>query len=194
MDKLKKCGEMYIKFDKFNEPEYGFIVDGKDIIQYVNLSEKDHERIILPSLVESKKYSQPTIVLNREESFYARRYIKKYIRESVTLCEGCFGGVKKAELIIPFENSIIFNAKSFNEIAEIGFIAPENFDVKKIISSCYNGFEMERDEWLVLGDKTLSGEFSLGGYNYSVHEYDPYSETVDFYVVNEKQENSENEK
>ena len=53
---------------------------------------------------------------------------------------------------------------------------------------------MERGEWILLGDKTLSGEFSLGGYYYSVHEYDPCSEIADFYVLNEKQENSENEK
>lgn len=194
MDKLKKCGEMYIKFDKYNEPEYGFIVDGKDIIQYVNLSEKDHKKIILPSLVEDEKYVQPIISKNREDSFFNKRYIKNYVRGSITICEGCFAWVKKAKIVLPFENSIIFNAKSFEEMAEIGFVAPENFDIKKIISSCYNGFEMERDEWLLLGDKTLSGEFSLGGNHYSVHEYDPYSEKVDFYVINEKQENSENEK
>ena len=178
MDKFKKYGEMYIKFDENNEPEYGFIVDGENnITKYVNLSVKDHKKIILPSLVYDYKFYGPS---------------KSYLRGKVIICEGCFDWLRKVEIIVPFKNSIAISEKAFCETSEVGLVVPEGYGLRKIMRTCNDGVEKKRDEWVLVADKTMCGEFSFAsGDDYAVSECD---NPLPFYVREQKQENSENEK
>ena len=57
MKKLRKCGQMWIKFDKNNEPEYGFLVQGREIERFLNLSDREVSKVILPDICEEEPYS-----------------------------------------------------------------------------------------------------------------------------------------
>ena len=52
---------MYIKFNEYNEPEYGFTFSRNQIKKFVPLTDKQIHTIILPKLVESSEFSLSSI-------------------------------------------------------------------------------------------------------------------------------------
>lgn len=188
MNLPKQCGKMYIKFDKDNQPEYGFEVSYNEIKKFVPLSDKEIHTIILPKLVESSEFDMSNIDENSpciSSLYFKKQIMKDYISGSVKISDTCFKGVKKCRIIVPFENSIMLDWGSFDENAEIELILPKNLTLKQIYRTFDTGFDYEHENWTVIADKKISGQFSFGAYgsdDYSIAEY--AEEDLDYKVAN----------
>ena len=174
---LKKYGYMYIKLDDHNEPEYGFEVSGNKIERFVPLCDKPINEIVLPKIVESQEFDLTSIDMksqNRAALYHQKKKMRDYIRGSVKLCDGCFHGISKAKIVVPFENSVMIDLSSFDKDAEIEFVMPENLTLKQINRTFDAGYDDESDNWTVIADKKIAGTFdmgSIGSDTYTIAEY-----------------------
>jgi len=186
----KKCGNMYIMFDENNEPLYGFEVYGNKITKFIPLTDKKsiYNCIVLPKIVESEKPEVPCVG-DKEESWHMQYWQKKaycdYISGNVKICPGCFEGIDKARIIVPFENSIMLDWSSFDDDAQIELVLPKRLELKQIHRMFDDGFDYARENWTLIGDKSIAGEFSFGGFrsdDYSIADYD--EKRLDYKVAN----------
>lgn len=171
-----KCGKMYIKFDENNQPEYGFDVSGNQIRRFVPLTDKKITSIILPRLVESSKFEITSINEKNPDKYLVldqKMEMQEYISGRVKICNNCFRGLQKARIIVPFENSIMLDWGSFDQNAEIELVTPQNLTLKQIYRTFSTGYDYVRENWTLIGDEKISGEFSfgLGKERYSIYDY-----------------------
>lgn len=167
MNTPKKLGKTYIKFDDKNQPEYEFVVFGNNIQKFIPLTNNDSTNlsIVLPKLVESAKPEVTTIdetIPYTTYSYMEKQNLKNYIVGKVKISDGCFEGIKKARIIVPFENSIMLDYGSFDEGADIELVLPGNLDLKLICRRTNTGSGYERKEWILICDKNTAGPFNIG--------------------------------
>ena len=190
MNTPKKCGKMYIKFDDKNQPEYGFVVSGNRIQKFIPLTDNDsiYVSIILPKLIES---AEPEIKSIDESNphksmlYMQKQKLEDYVVGKVKICDGCFEGIKKARIIVPFENSIMLDWGSFDKDADIELVMSKNLDLKQIYRRFDTGYDYERENWTIIGDKNISGQFGNGTYGsdqFSIVDYN--EEDLDYKVAN----------
>lgn len=188
MDSPQKYEKMYIKFDENKIPQYGFEVDGRRIIKFVPLTNKKIETIFLPKIVEDNVFVLPNIDEknpNKYSLYFAKRNMRDYITGSVKICDGCFKGLKKARIVVPFENSVMLDWGSFDDSASIELVLPNSLALKQIYRMFDTGFDYEHENWTLIGDKTISGQFGFGGYDkedYSIMDYNEAD--LDYKVAN----------
>ena len=186
----KKCGNIYIMFDDKNQPLYGFEVYENKITKFIPLTDNDsiYKCIVLPKIVESEKPEAPNV--DDEQSSESMKYWQKmaycdYISGSVKIGVGCFEGIEKARIIVPFENSIMIDWGSFDEDAQVELVLAKNLALKQVYRMFDDGFDYQRENWTLVGDKSLAGEFSMGGFrsdHYSIADYD--EKRSDYKVAN----------
>ena len=165
MNTPKNCGKMYIKFDDKNQPEYGFVVSGNNIQKFIPLTDNGsiYIGIILPKIIESAK---PEITTIDESSPYKsilymqKQKLKDYVTGKVKICDGCFEGIKKARIIVPFENSLMLDWGSFDKDADIELVVAKNLNLKQIYRRFDTGFDYEKENWTIIGDENIFGQFS----------------------------------
>ena len=117
--------------------------------------------------------------------------MKDYIEGRVKICDGCFQGIKKAKIIVPFENSIMLDWGCFEDDAEIEFLLPENLTLKQIYRRFDTGFDYEHENWTLIGDKNITGQFDWGGFlgeHFSIFDYN--EEELEHKVANLSTTNS----
>lgn len=176
MNLPKKCGDMHIKLDDNNEPEYGFEVSGNKIINFVKLCDKPIEEIVLPRLADDIEC--PRLEDNSTFAPYTtnmqKKTMKKYVNGNIKICDGCFSGLKKATIVVPFENSVMLDWGSFDRDAEIEFVVPEDYALKQVYRRFDAGYDYEHENWTLIADKNLDANFeynSLGHESYCVMDY-----------------------
>lgn len=105
---IRKCGEMYVKFDKLGNPEYGFMLDAfHNIDRIVNMSDKEITEVIIPN--------------TRKE--YEDDIDKEYVRVKT----GCFAGYDNINVVIPSKTSpVLFYDEAFDAGAHINMVIPNN--------------------------------------------------------------------
>lgn len=190
MNTPKRCGKMYIKFDDKNQPEYGFEVAGTNIKKFIPLTDNEsiYVSIILPKLIDSAKPEITSIdESNPHKSilYMQKQKMRDYVTGKVKICDSCFEGVKKARIIVPFENSIMLDWGSFDEDADIELVMAKDLDLKQIYRRFDAGYDYERENWTLVGDKNISGQFGFGGFgsdDFSVVDYN--EEDLDYKVAN----------
>ena len=105
---IRKCGEMYVKFDKLGNPEYGFMLDKfHNIARIVNMSDKEITEVIIPN--------------TRKE------YEDDLDKEYVAVNRGCFAGYDNINVVIPSKTSpVLFYDEAFDARAHINMVIPNN--------------------------------------------------------------------
>lgn len=188
MNLPRKCGKMYIKFDENNQPEYGFEVLGNQIKKFVALTDKEIVSIILPRLVDNKEFDIQSMDENSSDKillFAQKMKMQEYITGSVKICAGCFKGLNKLRIIVPFENSIMLDWGSFEQNAKVELVLPQNLTLKQIYRVFDTHYDYGRENWTLIGDKRISGQFdwiSFGQETFSISEYK--KENLDHKVAN----------
>ncbi len=173
-----KCKNMYIKFDANKNPEYGFEVSGNKILKFVPLSNDKIDTIILPCIAPSELFEMPKLnykEINNSWQFFCIKKIKKYVDGAIEISPYCFKGIDKAKIIAPFENSIKIDTLAFDDNAKIEFIVHHNLTLKQVHKIFNSGIIYEKENWLLIGDKTVSGSFDAGGFSreqYLINDYD----------------------
>ena len=175
MKQPKRCGNMYIMFDDKNNPEYGFTFAGNLLLKFIPLTDKPIPSIILPKLVESKKCPD-NINPNHNSNwdYYKTNALLDYISGSMEICTGCFDGVKQAEIVVPFENSIKLEWGCFDKNADIELFLRSNLELKQIDRRFDYGHGYQFHSWTVIADKKLEGFFSVEDKydDYAIGNYD----------------------
>lgn len=165
MNLPRRYGKMYIKFDENNCPKYAFEVDGNRIKKFVPLTDEEIKTIVLPKLTENNRFDIASIdEKNSCQStlFYQKTKMQEYITGSVKICSGCFADLKKTRIVVPFENSIMLDWDSFDSNAKVELVVPSNLTLKQIYRVFDNGFDYERENWTLLGDKKITKNFNIG--------------------------------
>ncbi len=165
--KYLKCGEMYIKFDDYGEPDYGFEVNGYRIIQFKDLkNDRVLKEIILPPINQISKGGETPIngedleILGKENDLdtlekYYFPIIEHYLRGHVYIQENCFEQLKNITIIATSDYSISFKNGAFFECENISFVLPKNQTLYSV-HECHNGwFDYEHNDWNLIGHKSL---------------------------------------
>ena len=187
MNTPKKCGDMYIKYDENNNPEYGFLFSENQLVKFVPLTNKPIHSIILPQMVKNETFDMADIDEDTQSKSLAYLYkniLRTYITGSVQIKEDCFKGIKKARIIVPFENSIMLDWGCFDEDSNIELVLPKTLTLKQIYRTFDTGFDYEHENWTIIADKDIRGEFGWGGFqseNYTIADYHP--EDLDYKVA-----------
>lgn len=174
MNLPRKCGNIYIKFDENNNPEYGFEVedgyhDRKLIRKFIIMTDKPIDTIILPKFFE--KGLDASHITN--EDWNKRFYLlfERYATGEVKLCEDCFKGIKDAKIIVPFTGSIMIDYGSFDGDANIQFITNNNLRLKQVYRRFDSGFDYEHENWTLVADKSFNYQGTMCGDDYYVEDY-----------------------
>jgi len=198
MDKLQKKGDSYIKYDDNNNPEYGFVVDGLDIIKFVSFSDDEHDKIVLPDVAEKSIFCSKDL----GENYYilmSPKEKKKYIMGNVRICEGCFSGFDNFEVVVPFDNSILIDPYAFDVSANVTLNLPKNLELKQVEAKSNLPNVVKKDKLLVVADKKFTTKFGVGGYTFNVGkfsdgEFMPYQPIFNIKHNVELETEEENEK
>ena len=164
MDKLRKCGQLWIKFDKNNEPEYGFKVQGRKIEEFLNLSDREVNKVILPEICEEQAYSPEDLKFiiehaNDENRFLRstnRGILKSYLRGQTVISSNCFKGCLKkteqpVEIIMPFNHSLMIDHGAFDDDIKPKFILKNGMQIFIIKRMFDTYFDYEREFWALIG-------------------------------------------
>ena len=202
MELPKKCGSVYIKFDKEKNPEYGFIVDEeygtKRIRKFLIMTNKNINTIILPNLVHESIVSAKEIKSCTDEltSKHNNRFDKfeRYVFGEVEICENCFKGIKKAKIVIPFNGSIMIDYGSFDNNAQIEFVTDQNLSLKHVYRIIDTIVGYEHENWTLVADKSLKFDGFLNGDECSIQDYNNVSinhQTTFYTLTNSARENEQ---
>ncbi len=186
MDELRKRGQMYIKFDENNELEYGFQVQGRNIERFLNLSDREVSKVILPDICDEEPYSPEylkyMIEHNKGENRYlSSKILKPYIKGQIRILAGCFeGSFKKAEqpieIIVPFEHSLLIDHEAFDDDTKPKFILKNGMQIFTINRAFDTYFSYEHEFWTLIARKEISNlNYTEYQEDYSVSEQKDYS-------------------
>lgn len=179
MNLPKRCGKMFVKFDDKGELEYGFEVKGNEIVKFVPLKDGEIHTIILPPLVDNEEFPLSSVDMkspHKATLYFQKRMMEDYVKGRVKLCAGCFKGMKKLRIVVPFENSVMLDWGCFESDAKIELVLPQNLTLKQIGRFFDAGYDYERENWTLIADKKIRGQFGDNGLmrdDYSICEYDP---------------------
>lgn len=169
-----KCGNVYIKFDDDNNPEYGFVVDEKSrtksIINFLIMTNKKIDTIVLPNLVPNSIISAEELKKGSDELANYDSF-GRYVLGEVKICKNCFKGIKKAKIVIPFNGSIMVDWGSFDDNAQIEFVTDKNLALKHVYRMFDTVVGYEHENWVLIADKSLKFDGSLNGDKYSIEAY-----------------------
>ena len=179
MDLPKRCGDVYIKFDKKNNPEYGFRIERgsnkKYIKQFIKMTDKKIDTIILPMLIDDNdSISVKDISPDDWSNEYYLLFVK-YVTGEVEICENCFKGIKNAKIVIPFDGSVSIAYGSFDKDANIEFVTNSDLRLKHVYRTYDTGFDYAHDNWTLIADKCFIFDGRICGDDYCVRNY--YKET-----------------
>jgi len=187
----KKCGEMYIKFNKNGTPQYGFKVNeignskyySKEIkiIEFINLTDEIPKQIVLPA------FDHKHVPTSDEELNFVNWYDdKNYFKGLVRVCDGCFKNIDEATIIVPNNTSIMLDWGCFKDNSKINFSLPKNMGIKHIFRGFSTSFDWEHEEWTLLADKRLNVNISDTSDSYTCQDFKTeFNRKVKFYVNNE---------
>ena len=169
---------MYIMFDENNKPEYGFTFIGSNLQKFIPLTDKKITSITLPMIVNDNEC--PENIVNGFgnddiDSLNKKRAMQDYIYGYASISPRCFEGVKDAQIIIPFKNSLKLNWECFDHDANIELLVPESMSLKQIYRKLNGDFDSHYSTWTIVADKNICGEFGIDQYNedsYSIRDYD----------------------
>ena len=185
-DLPKKCGDMYIVFDKKKNPLYGFKLTGyRDsiIAEFVRLTEKLPEFIVLP------KINEKAFVPEKEEEFDFSNLntflCEGYVKGNLILCSKSFKGIDKAKIVLPFNTSVMLDWGCFDDGAKIEFIVPENIGLKQIYRTFDTGFDYQHENWPILCDKRIVCEIGAYGDSHTAGEYTKECNPYNSYKISE---------
>ena len=179
MNLPKRCGKMFVKFDEKGELEYGFEVKGNEIVKFIPLKDGEINTIILPPLVENDEFSLSSVDINSPHKatlYFQKRIMEDYVKGRVRVCNGCFKGLKKARIVVPFENSVMLDWGSFDSDAKVELVIYKSLTLKQIGRVFDTGLDYERENWTLIADKKIRGHFGDNGLmrdDYSIYEYVP---------------------
>lgn len=119
MNLPKKCGNIYIKFDDDNNPEYGFEIENlyhnqKYIKKFIVMTDKKIDTIILPKLIENG--IDAGHITNEDWSKRFFLLFERYATGEIRFCNKSFNGIKDAKIIVPFTGSIMIDYGSFTKM------------------------------------------------------------------------------
>ena len=188
MNLPKKCGDIYIKFDDKNNPEYGFQVDErfrkKYVRQFIVMTDKKIDTIILPNLVDAEKAIPAKHISQKDwlDTFYL--LFKNYASGEVELCEKCFKSVKNARIILPYFGSTMIDYGCFGEDAKIEFVTNKDLTLKQVYRTFDTGVDYAHENWTLIADKSFNFDDKIGGDEFCVRDYD--EALVEYRVANLK--------
>lgn len=176
---------MYIMFDSKNNPEYGFTFAGNLLLKFIPLTDQPIHSIILPKLVESKKCPDGINPSQNASNldYLKAEVLKKYISGSMEICTGCFEGVKQAEIMVPFDNSIKLEWGCFDRNADIELFLRNNLGLKQVDRRFDSGFGYQCNSWTVIADEKLGGFFSVGNLGNDDYFIGNYSDALPEYKI-----------
>lgn len=171
MEKLKRCGEMWIKFDENGLPEYGFDVENYTLKKFKLLSDREVNQIILPDfgniefiskndLIEAKKCLKNPYNSN-ELTQKSQNLIKNYITGSAKICTDCFKGCftkqQSLEILVPNDYSIMVEHEVFDNYINPKFILKNDMSAYKINRIRDTFFSHDTEFWTLIGHNNLEG-------------------------------------
>ena len=185
MNLPKKCGDMYIMFDDAGAPEYGFKVHeykGSNyavIEEFIPLSSGPFKTIVLPKVLEDQelvynpKYARRQTKNDKNSSsmWFLEHALEKYVKGHIKVKDECFKGIKEAKIVVPFKTSVMLDWGSFDNDAKIDFVLPKGFCLKQVYRMFDSGFDYERENWTIIADEKLGGQFGTNSDHMSILEY-----------------------
>ena len=180
MNVPQRYGTMYIKFDDNNVPEYAFEFQGNKIKRFFPLTDKEINYIVLPKINRATELSAYIVegIDEKDPTLYEKKsQLQNYVHGDIKICEGCFQGLKKATIIVPFVNYVMLDWGSFDKEAEIKFILPKSSALKEICRHFDAGYNFER--WTLIGDKRISGQLCFSSHSCFGERYGIYNHRAD---------------
>ncbi len=196
---LRKCGNLYVKFDDENNPLYAFEVVGKTIKKFHPMCDDLPETIILPKLkINISDFS--TQIDNFKMLYYNRiyqtnnnpnsnqsiinYYMELYGTGAYKLATECFKGIKKSKIIVPVDYSIMIDWNCFDDDAEIELVLPNDMTLKQVYRTFDTGFDYEHENWTLISHKDFNFK-SKNTVGINVLDYQPECSYCKFNISNE---------
>lgn len=188
MNNFRKCGAMYIEFDKQNNPEYGFVVDDYDnvISKFYPLCDRQLEKISLPYLptaygtlnteMQQNLMAQQTFKQNCDKSFAAvlcDDNLIRYAKGGAKIAPGCFAGIKKLQIVAPVNYSIMLDWDCFDQNAQIELQLPSNMGLKQVGRVFDTGYDYSSENWTLIAHKKFDFTSANGRDSYDTRDFDP---------------------
>lgn len=156
---------MYVKFDKLNQPDYGFKVRGTCIQKFINFKDQLPDQIILPTFgnikIDNSKMKEAlevkrTKVLSQSDHNYLDNYVLiPYADGMCEIASNCFEGIKSAKIIIPANYSIILNRDSFEFNSKISLKLPKDMGLFQVHVRHDTMFDYENYSWTLIAHKNF---------------------------------------
>lgn len=187
MNNFRKCGAMYIEFDKQNNPEYGFVVDDYDnvISKFYPLCDRQLEKISLPVLPTDLVMKNNIMLQNlavqkkmvkTKERTAALKYdydLIEYAKGGVKIASGCFAGIKKLQIVAPVNYSIMLDWNCFDQNAQIELQLPSNMGLKQVGRVFDTGFDYSHENWTLIAHKNFNFASANNRDSYDTRDFDP---------------------
>ena len=177
MNTPKKFGNVYVKLKDEYTPEYFFqTANGSKIGRFMPMKNKDVHDIILPQL-QDVETAMPKISKYADGAclYDSKKIVENYILGRAKICEDCFDGIKKLRITVPFESSIKLEQGCFDKDADVELVLHKNLTLKEVQRVHYTGFDYKIESWLLICDKKIPAEFSMGGFGYDQYLINDYN-------------------
>ena len=189
MNLPKKCGDVYIKFDENNNPEYGFKItenyrNQKYIENFIKMTDKNIDTIILPKLFDKGESIEAEKISSEDWSNKYYLFFEEYVTGEVRLRPDAFKGIKNAKIVVPFTSSIMIDYGSFDKDANIEFITSPNLRLKQVYRCFDTAFDYEHENWTLIADKSFNFDGRICGDDYTIKDYN--EENVNYKAANIK--------
>lgn len=191
---FKKFGELYIKFNQYGVPVYAFVVNGKRILQCLNMSNRPLEDVMLPKIEEKGV----DLYFNNEElgrisicdekltdnfsHFEVASALARYLKGCAVIDENCF---KRGEnIVVTTDYPIRIKIDSAQDEAyykSINYLLPEDMTIYKVQKA--NSHSHKADKYYLIAHKNLE---KIPAFSYMQNEFSFENCERDFKIAHDK--------
>lgn len=186
MDNLRHCGKMYIKFDQQNNPEYGFVVDDRQVItKFYPLCDRKLEKISLPVFATDAVMSNEEMArsLQAKQKFVKDNQLSAaaqcdddlitYAKGSVKIASGCFAGIKRLQIAAPVDYSVMLDWGCFDKDSQIELLLPPDMGLKQVGRMFDTGFDYARENWTLIAHQNFNFTSVDSHESYETFDFNP---------------------
>lgn len=201
---LPCSAEIYLKFDKYGLPEYGYDFDAKTrtLTKFRQLTNRPLTSIELP--IWEVPYA-PVPLTTHHESMLTNQQahqerlanqprlaplttgledtLADYAQGGVTIATGCFQGQTKLRLLVPGDYAVQLADGCFDANADVTLVTASAVTVKRVNHTHQRGSLVTRDSWTLLAHQNFAFHGTDNHHGYRVSDCDtamlPYHLTID---------------
>ncbi len=172
---LRRCGDLFIKFTKDGQPQYGFTYDAyhRTLKRYYNLHDDPTladllapvKRIELPvwdlakspvkvdnqaMLAALQVYATPKSATDSIDRTFAEQVLADYAQGGIKIADGCFAGQKELQLVVPGDYSVLLDWGCFDDDAKVELVTAPDMTLKQVSRTFDTGCDYAHENWTLL--------------------------------------------